>query len=331
MEFVGIGDLHLSSQNGHGGFSRFLDDSDAYILSEVQRVLNLAKDRGIEQVILYGDICDSVRMSYRAHLQLVEFLRSNRDMYFHIILGNHDKFAKEAQLGHSCEVLEAFRFKHVRIYSEPTLVKFIDGSKVNFLPFPYSNFKSCLNVCHLDLAGAVADNGQKVRSKISSGKHPVVSGHIHSSSSFKQTYYSGTLYQLNFGESVDRKGFHSIECNGNDVEVEYVPFKPKYQLKTIVVENPKILQGLPSQNVFYRLLIPEDAEELNPASYAHLSVVQLKHWGSKNELSELQNFKVDFEELNLNVDEILQHILSKQYPSDIESVLKTREQILSRT
>ena len=98
MEFVGIGDLHLSSQNGHGGFSRFLDNSDAYILSEVQRVLNLAKDRGIEQVILYGDICDSVRMSYRAHLQLVEFLRSNRDMYFHIILGNHDKFAKEAQL-----------------------------------------------------------------------------------------------------------------------------------------------------------------------------------------------------------------------------------------
>ena len=141
----------------------------------------------------------------------------------------------------------------------------------------------------------------------------------------------GTAFPPDLFYGLYRKGFHFIECNGNDVEVEYVPFKPKYQLKTIIVENPEILQNLPSQNVFYRLLIPEDAEELNPASYAHLSVVQLKHWGSKSELSELQNFKVDFEELNLNVDEILQHILSKQYPSETEQVLKVREQILSRT
>lgn len=331
MEFVGIGDLHLSSQNGHGGFSRFVDNSDEYILSEVQKVIDLAMEKGIGKAIIYGDICDSVRMSYRGHLQLVEFFRRNKDIDFHIILGNHDKFAKDSNLGHSCEVLQEFHLKNLTIYDEPKLVKFSDGSRVNFLPFPYSNFKKVLNVCHLDLAGATTDNGRPAKSDISSKGYHVVSGHIHSSCSFKNTHYSGTLYQLNFGEDVARKGFHFIECDATDAEVTYVPFSPKYKLRTITVEDPSILETLEKENTFYRLLLPEDAEEIDPSLYASLNVVDVKRWGSKSELADLQSLTLEFEELNLDVNAVLKTILSSQYKDDAKRILKVRSQILSRT
>ena len=331
MEFIGIGDLHLSSQNGHGGFSRFLDDSDAYILSEVQRVVDAGVERGIDHAIIYGDICDGVRMSYRAHLQLVEFFRRNKDIEFHVILGNHDKFAKDSHLGHSCEVLEEFRLKNLVIYDEPKVVKFPDGSRVNFLPFPYSDFKNCLNVCHLDLSGAPMDNGKPTKSDISSKSYHVVSGHIHSSSDFKNTHYSGTLYQLNFGENVDRKGYHVIECDGGDAEVTYIPFTPRYELRTVVVDNASILSTLNSKDVFYRLLLPEGSDEVDASIYAHINVVDVKRWGSKTELADLQSLSLEFEELNLDVNAMLRSILSTQYKSDAKSILKTRSRILSRT
>ena len=56
MQLLGIGDLHLSSVNGAGGLSRFLQNSDAVILNEVERVL---EREDIDTVLLYGDICDS--------------------------------------------------------------------------------------------------------------------------------------------------------------------------------------------------------------------------------------------------------------------------------
>ena len=331
MEFVGIGDLHLSSQNGHGGFSRFVDDSDGYILSEVQRVIDLAVEKGIEKAIIYGDVCDAVRMSYRAHLQLVDFFRRNKGIDFHVILGNHDKFARDSHLGHSCEVLQQFRLKNLTVYDQPKTVKFADGSRVNFLPFPFSNFKKCLNVCHLDLAGAPMDNGKPTKSEVTSKGYHVVSGHIHSSSSFRNTYYSGTLYQLNFGEDVDRKGFHFIECDATDAEVTYVPFLPMYQLRTVIVENPAILETLQRENIFYRLLVPEDADEVDASLYASLNVVDVKRWGSKTELADLQSLTLEFEELNLDVNAVLKTILSSQYKDDAKRILKVRSRILSRT
>ena len=331
MEFVGIGDLHLSSQNGHGGFSRFVDDSDGYILSEVQRVIDLAVEKGIEKAIIYGDVCDAVRMSYRAHLQLAEFFRRNKDIDFHVILGNHDKFAKDSHLGHSCEVLQEFRLKNLTVYDEPKTVTFDDGSKVNFLPFPYSNFRKCLNVCHLDLAGAPMDNGRPTKSDVTSKGYHVVSGHIHSSSNFRHTHYSGTLYQLNFGEDVGRKGFHLIECDATDAEVTYVPFTPKYKLQTVIVEDASVLETLERENIFYRLLIPEDADEIDASLYASLNVVDLKRWGSKTELEDLQSLTLEFEELDLDVDAVLNSILLSHYKDDAKRILKVRSQILSRT
>ena len=319
-EFIGIGDLHLSSINGYGGFSRFVENSDKYILSEVQRVVNYGLDNGINTFFIYGDICDSPRMSYAAHLELRSFFIKNKQCDFHLILGNHDKLAVEANIGHSLEIFSQFKLKNVHIHVEPEVVDFGD-CKVNFLSFPYCNFKKgMLNVCHLDLNGAKTDNGRTVKGKVDGAGYDIVSGHIHSSGDYKRIHYSGTLYQLNFGESVNRKGFHRIECVGSEVEVQFIPFKPKYELCDLEISKNTVI---PKNNVnkLYRLMV---VEEIDPALYASLNVVSIKHC-SKEEFAQLD---LKFEQLDLDPESVLDTFLADLSKEEAARIKECRSRYL---
>ena len=331
MDFLGIGDLHLSGQSGHGGFSKFLPDSDAYILSEVQRVVDAGKEKGIERCIIYGDICDSVRMSYRAHLALLDFFTRNKDMFFYLILGNHDKFAKDSGLGHSCELLQKFGLKNIRVFASAKTLKFSDGSRVNFLPFPESGFKPCLNVCHLDLSGAVTDNGRVLVDKINPEGFQIVSGHIHSASHFSNVWYSGTLFQLNFGEDVRRKGYHLIETCGNDAEIQFVPFHPKFELRTLVAKSAEELKHAEAKNIFYRLFLPA-GNLITPADYAHLSVTELKTFDDEAALKDLQStLTPEFESLDLDVGAMFERVLATRYDeASAEALRNCRNRMLAK-
>lgn len=319
MIFCGIGDLHLSSTNGYGGFSRFVDQSDQYVLSEVQRVVDTCTAQGIDQFFIYGDICDSPRMSYRAHLELLQFLRYNKDCTFHLILGNHDKLAVDASVGHSMEVFSQFKLKNCKLYTEPTVVDFTD-CKVNFLSYPYSDFKSkMLNVCHLDISGAKNDNGRPIKG-VDPRNYQIVSGHIHSAGDYKRVHYSGTLYQLNFGESVNRKGYHIIECTKSDCDVQWVPWKPKYELVTLELNSESELPKN-TVNKFYRVLLTED---IDPSVYAKLNVVSIKSCSAK----ELKQLELKFEQLELNPDQLLNKFIKDLPVDDQQKLLAVRNKVL---
>lgn len=316
--FCGIGDLHLSSTNGYGGFSRFIQKSDEYILSEVQKVVSHCNSLGIDQFFIYGDICDSPRMSYTAHLQLLEFFRLNKDSEFHLILGNHDKLAVDASVGHSMEVFNQFNLKNCHLYIDPTVVDFGD-CKVNFLSYPYSDFKKMLNVCHLDISGARNDNGRLVKG-VDPQKYQIVSGHIHSAGDYKRVHYSGTLYQLNFGESISRKGYHVIDCTGSDVDVQWVPWKPKYELCDLELNNcSKIPQN--TVNKFYRILLTED---IDPSVYANLNVVSIKNCSAK----ELKQLELKFEQLDLDPSELFNKFISGLPEKEQTALLNVRNKVL---
>lgn len=310
----------MSSTNGYGGFSRFVQSSDEYILSEVQRVVDCVSEQGITQFFIYGDICDSPRMSYQAHLKLLEFFKCNSQFEFHLILGNHDKLAVDASVGHSMEVFEQFKLKNCHLYVEPTVVDFGD-CKVNFLSYPYSSFKpKMLNVCHLDIAGAKNDNGRAVKG-VDPQKYQIVSGHIHSAGDYKRVHYSGTLYQLTFGEKVNRKGYHIIECAGHDVDVQWVPWTPKYELCDLELTKDCVLPKN-TVNKFYRILLTDD---IDPSVYANLNVVSVKSCSAK----ELKQLELKFEQLDLNPDLLLQHFLQDLNESDRQKLLAVRNKVLS--
>ena len=318
MIAIGIGDLHLTSTTGQGALSQYVPNPDRYVASEVNRVLQDAKEKGVSNIFLYGDLCEGTRMSYDAQLALLSILRQDFD--FHVILGNHDLFAEDPAAGHSLQLIKEFALPNVKIYEEPTDVE-IDGAPVRFLPWPHMNFsKSRLNVFHNDVQGAKTDNGRLI-SKGSASQAYAVGGHIHTNQRVRNTFYSGTLYQTCFGERKE-KYYHLIEYD-NCWEITDVPFKPRYTLRTVRVSTKKQLAAVPRLKRDLIRLVLEDSYAPAPEDLVGLNVVMVKTSSDahKQALENLVELKNSGSEVNMSTDEFFHAWVQEQ---SVEDSLKTR-------
>jgi hypothetical protein len=236
---------------------------------------------------------------------------------FHIILGNHDLFAEDPAAGHSLQIIKEFGLPNVRIYEEPTLTK-IEGRPVKFLPWPYVDFeKGVLNVFHNDVAGATTDSGRPI-SKGTESKAIAVGGHIHTNQRVRNTYYSGTLYQTNFGESKE-KFFHHVEYDDGFV-INSIPFKPEYVLHSVEVRTKKDLKDVPRSKTDLVKLILIDGCQISAHDTAGISIAQVKTANGARELAlaQVDDLK-EGSEVEVSTDEFFHEWLSTQ---SIESKLK---------
>lgn len=312
--FVGIGDLHLTSSLGKGGLSGYVKDHDKAVVLAVRRALAYAKRNQVRHVFLYGDVCEAPRMSYSGQIALLSFLRMDFD--FHIILGNHDKFGELSSAGHSLEIIKELRLPNVHIYEDPTLVK-IEGQPINFLPWPYCDFDArALNVAHVDVQGAKTDSGRAVTKGTDSRAFAVV-GHIHTHQQVRNTFYSGTLYQTNFGESQSKFFHHGRYEDG--WEIESIAAKPKYVLHNLVVENKKDLvklaRSIPEADTKNHLVkvILKDGANISATDYLHLNVVKTVTASNQREiaLAQVEDLN-DGSEVEVSSDEFFQEWLENQ-------------------
>lgn len=316
MHAYGIGDLHLTDSHGKGGLAKYIANPDAYVMSEVQRVVNHGRKNGIKHFILYGDVCEEPRMSYEATLALTDFFEKNKESEFHVIVGNHDKFAEDSAQGHSLQIIERMGFKNVRIYTEPEIVK-IDGTKVHMHPWPSTAFsKKLLNIAHVEVKGSKSDSGRAFDGEEFSKSRAVTAmGHLHTNHQVRNTYYSGTLYQTNFGESLP-KFFHHINFNSvDDYSIDSVPFEPKYKLHTCIVSNLKELRAIPKGEYNLVKLIIEDGSNI-AADAKELSapnIVIHKAFKTKQELQMiLTEDLASVEELVISTDEFFKKWVKHQ-------------------
>lgn len=287
MECLTIGDLHLSSADGSGGLSKYVQDSDQMICEEMEKVLQYGRKHGINTVLQLGDVCDSPRMSYSAMTALSRFLFANDDFTFHFILGNHDLYGETPDTGHSLELLKLLYSKsNVKWYTKPRTVE-IDGIPVRFLPYPHESFDSkALNVFHKEVRGSKNDAGRVMDSEeLTDTKAVVVAGHLHTAHQVRNTYYSGTLYQGNFGESLP-KYFHHIEFNSvKDYEIRLVKHNPKYKLHTVVLSTRDDLLNIPQGEFNLVKLIIQDGADVSASDYSKFSnIVMIKPFKSKEDL-----------------------------------------------
>ena len=56
MEAIGIGDLHLTSNNGVGAWSKYCENSDEAVLDQARDAVRYGLRQGITNVFIYGDI-----------------------------------------------------------------------------------------------------------------------------------------------------------------------------------------------------------------------------------------------------------------------------------
>lgn len=331
MYAIGIGDLHLTSMYGNGAWSRYFQgNSDKAILLEAQKAVDYGLKNGITRVFLYGDICDSPKMSYQAHEALFEFFTKNSQCKFYVILGNHDMVVSGSSQ-HSLSLLKTFHsaLPNVRIIEKPTSIR-IEGALVRFLPYPSADFKAdALNVCHLDVAGSTLDSGIKSKSQVDPKNYIIVSGHIHTQDHFKNCYYSGSLIQTNFGES-QNKCFHLIDFKSiKDYEIISIPLHLDFQLRSAVIKNQDDLDKIVKENkdakesIVWRFIVSDgcnaDFDSLSLSK--ELNIAQVKSYKTKQDLQNLACGSIDYVSVNdIRPEDVFVEMLNAR--PDIDSNMK---------
>lgn len=284
---VGCGDLHLTDDDGKGGLAKYIDNPDEYVMSEVQRVLNWAHKKRISTCFFYGDLGENPRLSYPAQIAFAKTIKENSDIDFIAYLGNHDKLGRDSSQGHSLELVQLMNLPNLRIITEDTYLKMTKKVKVKICPWPSTDFDAkVLNFAHIEVQGSKSDTGYEME-----GDHLVKSkavtcvGHLHTPHQVRNTYYSGTLYQTNFGESLP-KGFHYIEWTSiDDYEIHQIPFKPRYKLHNCVVETQADVDALSKDPTdLIKLVVKDGADVVIPD---RSNIVITKVFKTRNDLVQI--------------------------------------------
>lgn len=331
FEFVGIGDLHLTDDKGHGGLAKYVEHADAYVMREVQRVIDWARERHIGHAVLYGDLCENPRMSYDGQIALIKTIEANPDIQWWAILGNHDKVGANSQMGHSMQVIMKARLANLKIFTRDIYTE-IEGVKVKFCPWPSTKFDyKCLNIGHIEVRGSKSDSGRVMDGEaMSTSKAVVMMGHLHTRHRVRNTYYSGTLYQTNFGEGLKKYFHHVVFSSPEDYEVIAVPFDSEYKLHNIVVETEADVETMPRGDKDLLKVVVKDGSDVIVPDLPN--IVINKAFKTKAELqSILTEDLLQGQELVVRSEDFFSHWLANK---DLDEgakarVLQLRKEILS--
>jgi DNA repair exonuclease SbcCD nuclease subunit len=296
MRGVFIGDLHKDRLK-----KLFGEKSNALQIEEIRKPLEYALEKGIRTVIFGGDVCEREVMSYDAHLRLIELIVEyghKRKLDIHIILGNHD-FAEDGT--HSLLILELMAklgLLKCHIYTKPKQVA-LEEIPFTFLPFPHKKMASkvaTVNIGHFEVKGSMRDNGSRSKSDhvIKRDQNLWLLGHLHTSQQpFPNVYFSGTLYQLNFGESLP-KGWVDFSVkhtkSGKLVHgVDLIRNDPAFKLFSLNIETARDLRKIKPNPLYqYSLFVHEGVELPENVRIEYPNIAQLSGYKTKRELEALQ-------------------------------------------
>lgn len=272
---------------------------------------------GVRNILFYGDICEVPRLDYASEVALYSVLLSPkyRDLDFYFVLGNHD-FAEDGT--HSLEVMDVIAREckvNFTVYTQPTKVK-IEGERFNMLPYPFTDTLSkCVNVGHFEVKGSTRDNGRVIEEGVETPHHGVM-GHLHTNHKVGNIYYSGTLYQTNFGESED-KYFHHCRVVDGKLKVNNIAFKSPWVLRNLRVSSVEDLQGLDTDDdrVLFKLFLKNGLDiDLESLMTKYPKIVKTNVFKNKEELKLMlsEGWKLDQDLVEQSVSFVDERALVKE-------------------
>ncbi|QRE00086.1 hypothetical protein [Burkholderia phage BCSR5] len=343
MDFITIGDLHLKGTNGKGALAKYFADSDAVVLREVYKILDIALQKAIQHVVFLGDVCSHWEMTDSGFQKLCRMFHKYPDLTFHLYPGNHDQRDEEdsdaqvTSLDSLALLCKQGKFENVRVYLKPETTK-IGKHKVRFLPYPSLDFDpDALNFFHNDVYGAKGDNGRLNKSKdyklSKKQKRAVaVGGHLHTNQVVGRKYFIGTCIQNYFGEG--RKKFYGhVRWNGpDDYEVESVRWSPKYRLHTCTVTSKKDLQKIPCSKYDLIKLVQPDGSLVTTADYPKgINIVETSPFKSRDLLQEeIETDLKTGDELTVDVDAFFDAWTANANldPDELKGMMKTKARLI---
>ena len=289
---VFVGDLHLDKLR-----KLFPELHLKLQFAEINKVCEYCIKQGIRHLIFQGDIGESFRLSEDATEALLRFLHKwDGKLEFHFILGNHDWAENGVHCLRPFVLMYEFKwFKSVHVHSTLSQVT-IGGIDFNMMPYPHTkppkSKRQAVNVGHFETVGSMRDNGRVIKTGVEVPKKQVVfCGHLHTPHDVGPVHYSGTLYQLNFGESLPKSfTVAKFKYSGDRLlkQVKRIPVDPRFKLINLVVEKRSDLKKVDPNPLYLHKLflsagidLPDNFLTKNP------NVVNIDGYANKQELSAL--------------------------------------------
>lgn len=237
MKLALITDTHFGARNDSQIFNEYF-----FKFWEQEFFPTILKKK-IKKVIHLGDIFDRRKFSNIKTLnsfreRFIEWFEKN-GVELHIIVGNHDIYYKDTNRVNTPKEILGNRYKKVKIYEEPEIVKF-GKRKILFLPWInrdnnertmelISSNESSVVMGHLELNGfkmhkdSFCNHG--MNHTIFSSYDLVMTGHYHHKSTVGNVAYLGSTYEITWSDYQDPRGFHIFDTNTLDLEYYQNPHR----------------------------------------------------------------------------------------------------------
>jgi hypothetical protein len=211
----------------------FLENAISFIENQF---IPFLLENNIKNVIHLGDFFD--RRKYinfntlsQVRKRVISKFEENQ-IQLHITIGNHDTYYKNTNNLNSLKELIDDKYKMIKIYENPTTLKF-DDFCFGLIPWvTKENEQEVLNFItncscrmiggHFEIVGFQVIPGVKHQGgfniSVFSRFDRVLSGHFHIKQSEGNIHYLGTQYQMNFSDVHSTKGFHVYDTKTDEME-----------------------------------------------------------------------------------------------------------------
>lgn len=247
-----IGDLHL------GKLSALIPKHLELQMRCIDEILAKVKDEGISTVVLLGDVFDKPTVNTSILNSLLTMFVKHKDLKFHWVAGNHEKTSKEKMHIDFFAYMKKLKLiRNVKVHVKSTKI-----GDLAFLPYPQKTPLAFVNFAHIERPGVALDNGHVLKSKSKwPEKSNFVIGHIHTPQTVgKNTHYTGTPFQLSFGENED-KYWAIVEYDKKTKHFLHipVPVQKPYTLINIHIDSKKDLKTFlkykKDEPIYYKLKV----------------------------------------------------------------------------
>jgi len=242
MKLAIIGDTHYGVRNDN---KAFYDHKKKFFDNVFFPTIDKEK---ITSIIHLGDLVDRRKYINYQTLQRMkqDFIDPifDRDIFLHLILGNHDTYFKNTSELNSVNELLGNEAS-IQIIKNPTQLTF-DNLDILFLPWinkenmeesfdAIKNSKATIAMGHLGITGF--EMGAGVRYNDSHGTNPdlsaesfrsfdlVFSGHFHNSNSDGNISYLGAPFEFTWADSGHNRGFHIFDTNTKQLTFIKNPYR----------------------------------------------------------------------------------------------------------
>lgn len=316
-----IGDLHIGNNKNNPLFHKISLDYAKWIVK-------ICEEKGIKNLIQMGDVFHDRASVNLLSLQCAyEFFDILKDFKIDIIPGNHDCWFLDNSDVHSLSLLK--HWPNITVHDKPMVTEWFV-----FLPWGI-NLKDMpcgkIGIGHLEVAGyemsknKLCEKGMK-GVDIMENFEILLSGHFHKPQerkySKKRFIYTGSAFQLNWGESGDKKYVYIVNPQTLEIEKIENTISPRFEY----IHSEDDYKKIP--NNFVAINIPnKSSADILIAQISALNPLDIKTQYTELDITETENNIEEFKIVNIPdvVDEFTNSMinLTTEQQKEVAKDIKT--------